>query len=177
MVFVTHDQIEAMTMGDRIGVMREGRLEQIGRRPKSTITPKTLRRRLSRLAAYEFPRRGPRACRMASSGSPTRAAAGNSGWTAAIAPAQGGDPRASAASDPAQPAGALLSSAVVYAIEQLGDEAIVICDGPAGEKIRAIVQAGFSAPVGARLDVTFDGAAAHLFDPDTGRVLAEAEAL
>ena len=66
---------------------------------------------------------------------------------------------------------------IVYAIEQLGNEAIVICDGPAGEKIRAIVQAGFAAPVGARLDVTFDGAAAHLFDPDTGQVLAEAQAL
>ncbi|HSU98671.1 MAG TPA: TOBE domain-containing protein, partial [Roseiarcus sp.] len=63
---------------------------------------------------------------------------------------------------------------IVYAIEQLGNEAIVICDGPGGEKIRAIVQAGFTAPVGARLDVTFDGAAAHLFDPATGRVLVGA---
>jgi spermidine/putrescine transport system ATP-binding protein len=29
-VFVTHDQEEAMTMADRIGVMNEGRLEQVG---------------------------------------------------------------------------------------------------------------------------------------------------
>jgi multiple sugar transport system ATP-binding protein len=29
-IFVTHDQVEAMTMGDRIAVMREGRLQQIG---------------------------------------------------------------------------------------------------------------------------------------------------
>ena len=29
-VFVTHDQVEAMTMGDRIAVMREGVLEQVG---------------------------------------------------------------------------------------------------------------------------------------------------
>ncbi len=29
-VYVTHDQIEAMTMGDRIVVMREGHIEQIG---------------------------------------------------------------------------------------------------------------------------------------------------
>ena len=29
-VFVTHDQVEAMTMGDRIAVMNGGRLEQIG---------------------------------------------------------------------------------------------------------------------------------------------------
>ncbi len=30
MIFVTHDQTEAMTMGDRIAIMRSGRLEQIG---------------------------------------------------------------------------------------------------------------------------------------------------
>src|SRR4051794_677773 len=29
-VYVTHDQVEAMTLGDRIGVMNGGRLEQIG---------------------------------------------------------------------------------------------------------------------------------------------------
>jgi multiple sugar transport system ATP-binding protein len=30
MVYVTHDQVEAMTMGDRIAVMNEGRLQQVG---------------------------------------------------------------------------------------------------------------------------------------------------
>ncbi|MFM8383174.1 MAG: ABC transporter ATP-binding protein, partial [Actinomycetota bacterium] len=29
-VYVTHDQVEAMTMGNRIAVMREGRIEQVG---------------------------------------------------------------------------------------------------------------------------------------------------
>jgi ABC-type sugar transport system ATPase subunit len=29
-VYVTHDQVEAMTMGDRIAVMNDGRLEQVG---------------------------------------------------------------------------------------------------------------------------------------------------
>ena len=29
-VYVTHDQVEAMTMGDRIAVMNHGRLEQVG---------------------------------------------------------------------------------------------------------------------------------------------------
>jgi ABC-type sugar transport system ATPase subunit len=29
-VYVTHDQVEAMTMGDRIAVMNQGRLEQVG---------------------------------------------------------------------------------------------------------------------------------------------------
>ena len=31
MVYVTHDQIEAMTLGDRIAVMKDGRVQQIGR--------------------------------------------------------------------------------------------------------------------------------------------------
>jgi multiple sugar transport system ATP-binding protein len=31
MIYVTHDQVEAMTLGDRIAVMREGRVLQIGR--------------------------------------------------------------------------------------------------------------------------------------------------
>ncbi|MEY2776397.1 MAG: hypothetical protein RLY30_495 [Pseudomonadota bacterium] len=30
MVYVTHDQVEAMTLGDRIAVMREGKIEQLG---------------------------------------------------------------------------------------------------------------------------------------------------
>jgi multiple sugar transport system ATP-binding protein len=31
MVYVTHDQVEAMTMGDRIAVLNAGRIEQVGR--------------------------------------------------------------------------------------------------------------------------------------------------
>ena len=30
MIYVTHDQVEAMTMGDRIAVFNEGRIEQLG---------------------------------------------------------------------------------------------------------------------------------------------------
>ena len=29
MIYVTHDQVEAMTMGDRIAVMRDGIIEQL----------------------------------------------------------------------------------------------------------------------------------------------------
>jgi multiple sugar transport system ATP-binding protein len=31
MIYVTHDQVEAMTMGDRIAVFNKGRIEQVGR--------------------------------------------------------------------------------------------------------------------------------------------------
>ena len=57
-IYVTHDQVEAMTLSDRIVIMRDGHIEQIGtpdevfRRPADA-----LRRRLHRLAADE-PERG-----------------------------------------------------------------------------------------------------------------------
>jgi multiple sugar transport system ATP-binding protein len=31
MIYVTHDQVEAMTLGDRVCIMREGRIQQIAR--------------------------------------------------------------------------------------------------------------------------------------------------
>jgi ABC-type sugar transport system ATPase subunit len=177
MVFVTHDQIEAMTMGDRIGIMREGQLEQIGTPTEVYNRPKTLF-----VAGFV--------------GAPPMnflkgaiEHADSKLWFVHPAlrleipdrPAQvatrkqvilGIRPHLTRLSQP----GPSSLPLTVYAIEQLGNEAIVICDGAAGEKIRAIVQPGFAAPVGARLDVTFDGAAAHLFDPDSGQVLAETEA-
>src|SRR5690606_22036618 len=40
-VFVTHDQDEAMTMSDRIAVMRHGRIEQLGRPEELYERPRT----------------------------------------------------------------------------------------------------------------------------------------
>ena len=39
MVYVTHDQIEAMTLGDRIAVMNQGRLQQVGTPDQIYRTP------------------------------------------------------------------------------------------------------------------------------------------
>ena len=50
-VYVTHDQVEAMTMGDRIAVMNDGVLEQVGTPGGALRAPREpLRRRLHRLA-------------------------------------------------------------------------------------------------------------------------------
>ena len=40
-VFVTHDQEEALTMSDRIVVMRDGKIEQDGTRERSTKSRRT----------------------------------------------------------------------------------------------------------------------------------------
>ncbi len=40
-VYVTHDQEEALALGDRVGIMREGRLEQVDRPQDLYLQPKT----------------------------------------------------------------------------------------------------------------------------------------
>ena len=60
MIYVTHDQVEAMTMADKIVVLNAGNIEQVGSPLELYRTPKNLlRRRLHRLAEDE-PRRGRR---------------------------------------------------------------------------------------------------------------------
>ena len=55
-LYVTHDQTEAMTMGDRVAVMRDGRLEQVDTPQRALRAPgQPLRRRLHRLAGDELP--------------------------------------------------------------------------------------------------------------------------
>src|SRR2546423_2205836 len=41
-IYVTHDQVEAMTMGDRVAVMRKGDLQQVGEPQKLYDSPKNL---------------------------------------------------------------------------------------------------------------------------------------
>ena len=57
-IYVTHDQIEAMTMADKIVVMHDGRVEQIGSAARA-LRPsgQPVRRRLHRLAGDELPAR------------------------------------------------------------------------------------------------------------------------
>jgi multiple sugar transport system ATP-binding protein len=41
MIYVTHDQVEAMTMGDRVCIMRDGEVAQIGRPMEVYLNPAT----------------------------------------------------------------------------------------------------------------------------------------
>jgi ABC-type sugar transport systems, ATPase components len=40
-IYVTHDQVEAMTMGDRVAVMSQGLLQQVDAPQRSTTGPRT----------------------------------------------------------------------------------------------------------------------------------------
>ena len=59
MIYVTHDQVEAMTMADKIVVLNAGNIEQVGSPLELYKTPEEpVRRRLHRLAEDEPDRRG-----------------------------------------------------------------------------------------------------------------------
>ncbi len=71
-VYVTHDQTEALTMGDRIAVLKDGLLQQVGTPRDLYDTPEErVRRRLHRLPRHE-PRRRSRSSTAASSSATPR---------------------------------------------------------------------------------------------------------
>ena len=84
MIYVTHDQVEAMTLADRIVVLRDGRVEQVGAPMELYEQPgQPVRRRLHRQpedelhraeAAAPAPPNCPTAARLALAGDAARAA-------------------------------------------------------------------------------------------------------
>jgi sn-glycerol 3-phosphate transport system ATP-binding protein len=167
-IFVTHDQVEAMTLADRLVVMNGGRIEQVG-------TPaEVYRRPASRFVAGFV-------------GSPAmnlfegRATAGGAfavagtdlvrlGRAADVAPAaplflgiRPEDVRLSAA-----PAPDALPATVDF-VEELGASRVVYCDLAAGPQVAALADGLSGGQPGERCFVSLDPDRLHLFSVDTGR--------
>ena len=172
-VYVTHDQVEAMTMADRIVVMQEGRIEQIG-------TPLELYDRPANLFVAQF------------IGSPAMNVIqgvlhreGNEAWLEA----EGGLRWPLAATSPGHN-----GQAVAYGVRP-GDLGVggrtdgravpaeVIVVEPTGAETELLVRAGTaqlvvvlhgrtSAQPGETIHLQIDTAAVHLFDPTSGATLA-----
>ena len=170
MIFVTHDQVEAMTMGDRIGVMRNGRLEQIG-------TPDDIYNRPASLFVAGFVGSPPMNFLV---GEVITADAGVTFVNAYVRVPLADAPEPIPANRPVvlsiRPQRMSLGEAgpdaiplVVFALEHLGNESIVIADTPDKTKIRVVVSAGFKARIGEMLHARVDSAHARLFDRETER--------
>jgi multiple sugar transport system ATP-binding protein len=172
-VYVTHDQVEAMTMADRIVVMHDGRIEQIG-------TPLELYDHPVNLFVAQF------------IGSPamnvvqgTVRVRGEAGWVEA----DGGARWPLAATD-----GLADGQVVAYGVRpehlSLGRDgapvpAEVIVVEPTGAETELLVKAGAAqvlvvchgrtdARPGDRIGLDIDRSAVHLFDPASGRALTAA---
>ena len=172
MVYVTHDQVEAMTMGQRICVMNQGRVAQIGpplevyRAPADAFVARFLGSPpMNILRARVVDRHGARFALLGDSVLPLAR------WSGIDLPA-GGDvlvgvrPEefllADATDDSAQLAGN------VSAVEPLGAETLlmVALDGDAGE-LTARLHRSASAAVGDRVGLRVPPGALYLFDAAT----------
>jgi len=178
-VYVTHDQVEAMTMGSRIAVMKDGRLQQVG-------APMEIYRRPENLFVAGFIGTLPMNL------IPTTVAAGGrrlvaSGFTVDVPPdategaalPEGGAVTLGLRPEDLRevPSGAGRSGADRLAMrvevcEPLGHEVVV--HGRCGDDALVCVRGGANGlpAAGSLLELTVDWSRAHLFDPVTERRIA-----
>jgi multiple sugar transport system ATP-binding protein len=160
MIYVTHDQVEAMTMGDRICIMNGGKVVQIGaplevyRNPADTFVAAFLGSPPTNLIPARFAGGG------LSVGESSLPLQGKPSPEHVIFGIRPEDIRIDAAAAHVQ--------GEVLAIEPLGAETIlrVRLPGVAGD-VMVRGPRSLSARLGERLPLAFDLAAAHLFDPQT----------
>ena len=171
-IYVTHDQVEAMTLAHRIVVLNEGRIEQIG-------TPMTLFERPANQFVASFigsPPMNLLAGRVGqqNGGAPAFVADDDVGQLAmpdvagvqkndrllygvrpehlAIVESSGGDNR---------------MSALVKSVEPMGSETLVVAEA-AGREIRVLLRNGLSVETGQSVALEPSLAHVHLFEPDSG---------
>ncbi len=155
-MYVTHDQVEAMTLADRVVVMRAGRVEQIGppreiyERPRTSFVAGFLGHPRMNLLAAVAERGVVRAGPFAFDGAGARDGALEIGVR----------PEDVVIGDDGHPL-------VVRAAEPLGPETHLVLEG-GGAVLRAKVPGFAGHLVGREVRASIDPARAHLFDPGAG---------
>jgi ABC-type sugar transport system ATPase subunit len=162
MVFVTHDQVEAMTMGDRIAVMNDGRLEQVGTPDEIYNSPATLF-----VAGFIG---SPPMNLVATRDIADLLHSGTDDWRN-LTSIENGD----AVTLGVRPQHLRISPepnrglpVTVFALEHLGRESVLILEDEQRSKLRALVEPSFKAKVGDRLFASPDRAHCLLFDAAGG---------
>ena len=167
-LYVTHDQIEAMTMADLIAVMRDGRLQQLA-------TPAELYARPANLFVARFCGSPPmNVLEGELAGGVFRHAGGTLPVTA---PARG-DVAVGFRPEHAElvaPGTADALAGEIYVVEPLGNETLVtVRAGDALINVRA--PADFARPVGERVGLRPLAQQVHVFDRESGEALAHTSA-
>jgi sn-glycerol 3-phosphate transport system ATP-binding protein len=142
MIYVTHDQIEAMTMADRVILMKDGAIEQNG-------SPAELYEQPATMFAASFIGAPPMNLIEAEPGG-------------VITGVRAEDIRLAAASGNGR-------DAEVTSIEYLGADTIIGLKGHAGEAIAVRVQGRAAARIGERAGLAWDRTREHRFDRGSGR--------
>ncbi len=179
MIYVTHDQVEAMTMGSRICVMNAGRVVQIGApldvywNPEDTFVARFLGSPPMNL--FDLPVRREGAAWQAGQGPITTAL---TRWQpGTLAPHMDRSLTVGVRAEDLHlgdgPAGAGRIAARVFAVEPLGAETLL---GLEVEGVKAEITArlgrDITARVGEQVTVHFDPSSVHLFDPASTLAIA-----
>jgi len=164
MIYVTHDQTEAMSMADRVILMRGGRIEQNGR-------PADLYERPATLFAARFIGATPMNLLDLDDAASGAIIAGTAGPALFAGEGRGrvlGLRPEDVVVDSVNGRAAL--HATVTAVEYLGAEALVTCSLGA-TSIQARTRGDGAPPIGASVGLSWDAAASHLFDRTSGERL------
>jgi sn-glycerol 3-phosphate transport system ATP-binding protein len=169
MIYVTHDQTEAMSMADRIVLMRGGRIEQNGmpselyQRPESLFVARFIGGSSMNLLALED---GPGGAVLAGDAEPLLLSMHGRGRVLGLRPED-------ISLDSDQP-GQLHGR--VTAVEYLGADALVTC--MVGDRPIVVRSRGTSAPpLGAAVSLRWDVNAMHLFNSADGRRVVTSDAV
>ncbi|SUZ32016.1 sn-glycerol-3-phosphate import ATP-binding protein UgpC [Roseibaca ekhonensis] len=162
MIYVTHDQVEAMTLADRIVVLEFGKIAQVG-------TPKELYERPANLFVAQFigsPKMNVLPCR--TDAGAFHLEGGGTGAFAGTAPAVnlGIRPEHISLVEP----GKGECSGVVEVVEYLGADSFIVADCGALGQIMARIQGDSPVKPGAAVGLSFDTERISFFSADGQRV-------
>jgi len=167
MIFVTHDQVEALSLGQRVAVMDRGRLQQVG-------TPDEIYRRPTNLFVASFVGSPPinrialvrdEGGRLVGGPFVLRAPAGLDRATLGVRP----EDLAVAAGDDRDRGAAGDFRAAALRVEALGSEQRVHLVGPGDASWVARAAPGLRVAPGDRVSVSLEWERSHLFGPDGRR--------
>ncbi len=173
-IYVTHDQVEAMTLAHRIVVLNKGRVEQIGspmelyERPANQFVAAFIGSPPMNVLTGKIAESDGKPAFMTDRGDQLRAPE--------LAAARAGDvvrygirPEHITISD--QPANGGGAPATVKSVEPMGSETLVVAEF-SGSEIRVLLRDGTSVEPGADVVLQPNLARVHLFDPTTGAALS-----
>ena len=171
MLHVTHDQAEALVLGDRVAVLRDGRIEQVGtpdeiwRRPRTAFVARFVGSPSMNLLPADGPLRVP--------GVPPSAGRQIGIRPEAVRLAPTGPDTAGTGMDVAAGTGpdAAGATGTVERVEVIGEDAYVYLR-VGGHRLVARVPAAARPAVGTAARVTVGPADVHLFDTATGQRVA-----
>ena len=168
MIFVTHDQVEAMTLADRIVVLRSGVVEQVGtplelyNRPSNLFVAGFIGSPRMNLIPAKFSAADGGGLEVAAASGMRLAAFGDSVAEPGDAATIGIRPEALVV----VPKDEAIMVGEVQIAEQLGGETFVYVSLPSGETLTIEIKGQADIRPKERVGIGFDPEAAHVFGPD-----------